>query len=375
MKKQMKTMAQLKDSRLMFEKKIPPFGYALIIIITLSLIAVTIWSIYAHKNYMIISQGIVTSAESNYVMSLYSGVIEESYIYEGKVVSEGDVLFTIRSTDYNLQEEQLLQNKRIYEEKTLKLHLLVKSIKENKNYFDEASSDDMFYYSSYENYKAQVAQNTFDANTYKSYGYSDEQIEAEIKKNEAKISEIYYSTIKSVETSIDDANMQIASIDAQLQAIDKGQIEYQVKANNSGVLHMMADYKEGMVVQAGNAIASISPESAEIIVEAYISTADRARIKEGDTVQLAVDGLMQSVYGNISGVVMSIDRNVTTVEGSNGQNNSIFKIKIKPNNSYVISSSGDKVCLSNGMSVEARITYDKVTYFQYLLEKLGLYAR
>lgn len=225
MKKQIKTMAQLKDSRLMFEKTIPPFGYALIIIITLSLIAITIWSIYAHKNYMIISQGTVTSTESNYVMSIYSGVIEESYMYEGKVVSEGDVLFTIRSTDYNLQEEQLLQNKRIYEEKILKLHLLVKSIKENKNYFDEASSDDMFYYSSYENYKAQVAQNTFDANTYKSYGYSDEQIEAEIRKNEAKISEIYYSTIKSVEASIDDANMQIASIDDQLQAIDKGQIE------------------------------------------------------------------------------------------------------------------------------------------------------
>lgn len=375
MKKQIKTMAQLRDSRLMFEKKIPPFGYALIIIITLSLIAVTVWSIYAHKNYMIISQGTVTSTESNYVMSTYSGVIEESYMYEGKVVSEGDVLFTVRSTDYNLQEEQLLYNKSIYEDKIEKLHLLVKSIREDNNYFDEANSDDMFYYSSYESYKAQIAQTTFDASTYKLYGYSDEQIEAEIKKNEAKISEIYHSTIKSVEASIDDANMQIASINAQLLAIDKGQTEYHIKANDSGVLHMMSDYKEGMVVQAGNAIASISPENAEIIVEAYITTADRARIKEGDTVQLAVDGLMQSVYGNISGVVMSIDRNVITFEGSNGQNNSVFKIKIKPNNDYVISNSGDKVNLSNGMSVEARIVYDKVTYFQYLLEKLGLYAR
>lgn len=336
MKKQIKTMEQLKDSRLMFEKKIPSFGYALIIIITLSLIAVTVWSIYAHKNYMIISQGTVTSDESNYVMSTYSGVIEASYMYEGKVVCKGDILFTVRSTDYNLQEEQLLQNKSIYEDKIEKLHLLVKSIKENKNYFDEANSDDTFYHSSYESYKAQIAQNTFDASTYKSYGYSDEQIEAEIKKNEAKISEIYHSTIKSVEVSIDDANMQIASINAQLLAIDKGQTEYQIKANNSGVLHMMADYKEGMVVQAGNAIASISPENTNIIIEAYITTADRARIKEGDTVQLAVDGLMQSVYGNISGFVMSIDRNVTTVEGSNGQSNSVFKIKIKPNNDYVI---------------------------------------
>ena len=57
------------------------------------------------------------------------------------------------------------------------------------------------------------------------------------------------------------------------------------------------------------------------------------------------------------------------------QSSNVFKIKIKPNNNYVISRSGDKVNLSNGMSVEARITYDKVTYFQYLLEKLGFCTR
>lgn len=375
MKKQIKTMEQLRDSRLMFDKKLPSFGYALIIIITLSLIAITVWSVFSYKNYIIVSQGIVTSNESNYVMTAYSGIIDNSYMYEGKVVNEGDVLFTVKSTDYNLQEEQLLYSKEIYEDKIEKLNLLVKSIKEDKNYFDSSNVDDVFYYSSYENYKAQIAQNTIDEDAYKAYGYSDELIEQEVQKNEAKISEIYHSTLKNIETSIEDINTQIVAIDAQLLAINKGKAEYSVKANNSGVLHMMADYKEGMVVQAGNAIASITPENSDIIVEAYISTADRARIKESDTVKLAVDGLMQSVYGNISGVVVSIDRDVTSMEGSNGQSNNVFKIKIKPNNSYVISGSGDKVNLSNGMSVEARITYDKVTYFQYLTEKLGLYAR
>lgn len=375
MKKQIKSMEQLRDSRLMFDKKLPSFGYALIIIIALSMIAITVWSVFSYKNYIVVSQGVVTSNESNYVMPAYGGIIEASYMYEGKVVKEGDVLFTVKSTDYNLQEEQLLYSKAIYEEKVIKLNLLVKSIKDDKNYFDSSNTDDIFYYSSYENYKAQVAQNTIDVNTYKSYGYSEELIEQEVKKNEAKISEIYHSTLTNVEMSIEDVNTQIAAIEAQLLAIKKGQAEYCVKANNSGVLHMMADYKEGMVVQAGNAIASITAENSDIIVEAYISTADRARIKENDTVQLAVDGLMQSVYGNISGVVVSIDRNITSMEGSNGQSNNVFRIKIKPNNSYVIGNSGDKVNLSNGMSVEARITYNKVTYFQYLLEKLGLYAR
>ena len=34
-----------------------------------------------------------------------------------------------------------------------------------------------------------------------------------------------------------------------------------------------------------------------------------------------------------------------------------------------------KVNLSNGMTVEARITYDEVTYFDYVLEKLGLLVK
>lgn len=209
-------MEQLRDSRLMFEKKLPAFGYILLLIITFSVIVVITWSIFAHKNYMIISKGTITNADGNYVMSAYSGVIEESYMQEGMSVSEGDVLFTVRSTDYNLQEEQLLLNKETYEEKLDKLRLLVKSIKEDVNYFEPASEADLMYYSTFEAYKSQIAQNTFDASTYKSYGHSDEQIEAEIKKNEAKISEIYHSAIKTVEASIDEVNLQLASIDSQL---------------------------------------------------------------------------------------------------------------------------------------------------------------
>lgn len=63
MKKQIKTMEQLRDSRLMFEKKLPAFGYILLLIITLSVIAVITWSMFAHKNYMIIAQGTITNAD------------------------------------------------------------------------------------------------------------------------------------------------------------------------------------------------------------------------------------------------------------------------------------------------------------------------
>ena len=39
------------------------------------------------------------------------------------------------------------------------------------------------------------------------------------------------------------------------------------------------------------------------------------------------------------------------------------------------SKSGEKINVSNGMSVESRIEYDKVTYFNYVIEKLGFMVR
>ena len=375
MSKQIKTMEQLRDSRLLFEKKLPAFGFILLLIITCSLAGVIIWSIYAKKPYMIITQGTVTNRDSSYVMPVYTGEIEQCYLKEGKLVEEGEVLFTIKSTDYNVQEEQLEESRQSYEKQKEQSERLVQSIKDDTNYFDASEAEDELYYSTFEAYKAQVTQNTFDASMYQAYGYSDEQIENELEKNQGKISEIYYSAIQSAENMVKEAQTQIDAINAQLSAIGSGQDEYGVKAASSGILHLLADYKSGMVVQTGSAVGTITPENAEVLIEAYVSTADMARMEEGDKVELAVDGLVQSVYGNISGTVKNIDSNVTSIEGENGSSSSVFKIKVEPGEDYVVSKSGKKVNLSNGMTVEARITYDEVTYFDYILEKLGLLTR
>lgn len=126
-----------------------------------------------------------------------------------------------------------------------------------------------------------------------------------------------------------------------------------------------------MVVQTATPVATITPENANTMIEAYVSTADMARMQIGDDVQIEVSGLSQTIYGNIKGAVQQIDSNVTTMEGENG-NTQMFKVRILPKVDYLVSKSGEKVNLANGMTVEARIIYDKLTYFDYLLEKLGV---
>lgn len=320
---------------------------------------------------MIRANGIVTSSEANYVMPSYTGEIKESFMEEGKLVSEGEVLFSVKSTDYDLQEEQLISSKENYEKQAAQYEKLIQSIKEDTNLFDAGNSEDTLYYSTFEAYKSQVAQSEVDTSTYKAYGYSEEQIESELIKGQEKKSELYYAALQSAENTKKEIGNQLESIKSQLSAIGNGQNEYQIKATSTGRLHVFSDYKKGMVVQTASPVATISPENADTIIEAYVSTADMARIHTGDDVQIEVSGLSQTIYGNIKGMVQRIDSNVTTMESENG-NSQMFKVRILPETDYLVSKSGEKVNLANGMTVEARIIYDKLTYFNYLLEKLGV---
>lgn len=375
MNKQVRTMDQLKDSQLLYEKKLPAFGYYLLLGIVFLLVFAVFWSTKTPKIYMIHSSGVVQSSNKNYVMSPYTGKIVKMNVAEGDAVEEGDVLFSVESTDLNLQEEQLNGQKTIYEIQIAQYEKLVQSIKDDTNYFSASSSEDNLYYSQYEAYKSQVVQNTFDASTYKSYGYTDEQIQAEVKKNQGKLSEIYHSAIQLAQRPLLEAENQLQAIEAQLAAIETGKSGYNVIANASGTVHMLSEYKSGMVVQAASAIASISSENDEYEIEAFVSPADTARITVGDTVDIAPSGLSQSVYGTISGKIVSIDSDVSSSQNNEGENSSYFKIKVLPDTEYLVSKEGDKVNIYNGMAVQARIEYDKVTYFDYVLESLGVLTR
>lgn len=374
--KNIRTINQLKDSELLYNKKLPLFGYMIIIIVSLLLVSVVIWSINTSKVYIVKSSGKVQSTNKNYIMSPYTGEIFDVNIEEGKYVEEGDILFKVKSVDLNLQEEQLESQKKIYETQISQYKKLVKSIKDDKNYFDPSSSEDNLYYSQYEAYKSQVAQQEVDVSAYKTYGYTDEQIENELVKNKSKVTEVYHSAIKTAEDAILQAQGQLDSINAQLGAVGTGQSEYIVKANTTGKVHMITEYKEGMVVQSAAAIASIASELDDYTVEAYVSISDIARINNGDKVDMAIAGLSQTVYGTISGKVINIDSDMTTSQSSEGEeSSSYFKVVIKPDSKYLLSKDGDKINISNGMAVETRIQYDKVTYFEYVLDALGVITK
>lgn len=376
MNKQIKTLNQMTDSRLLYDKNPPAFGYMIIAVIFIVMFAIIMWSRQATKIYMITANGIIESENKNYVMSSYSGQVAEVYMEEGSMVIKGAPLLKIKSTDINLQVLQLEKQKKLLVKRVEQYRRLVQSIQDDTNYFDVSNTDDSLYYSQFEAYKSQVRQNTVDISQYKVFGYSDEQIQEEMNKNQAKITELYYSSIQAAEGSVLELEMQIASIDAQMTALNEGQGEYTVTANASGIIHLLTECKEGMVVQAASSLASISTMQDEYMITAYVSPQDMPRISVGNKADITIAGLAQTLYGTISGEVVSMDSDVTFTQGTANQEVAqYFKVKIKPDYAYLISKAGNKANITSGMAVETRIQYDEMTYFDYVMEALGVLTR
>ena len=361
---------ELQDRRIMMEKKLPPFGYALILLTAALILFLVVWSTKNYRTYVSQSSGSVQAANKTYIMSSYSGSITELNIAEGAYVNEGDLIAHIKSTDLDMQQDSIQSQLDIYKKQKSQYEKLVKSIQDDKNYFSETDIDDQPYYYQYETYKSQVAQKAFDASPYQAAGYSDEQIKALMEQNQSEVEALYYSTLQSISASLTSVQSNIDNLQSQLDALNTGANDYYIYAPTSGVIHMDTPYKVGMVLNAGTPLATVASENSDLEVVAYVTLNDRPLLHVGDPCKIAITGLSEYSYGTLTGTVTSIDSDVTA--SSSG---SYYKMTIAPDSTYVISNSGDKVDLSNGMSVTARVEYDKLTYFEYAMEALGVLFR
>ena len=360
----------LQDRRIMMDRDVPPYGYAFVILVGLFMIFLLVWSTRTNRIYVSQNSGTVQASNKTYIMSSYSGTLTELYISEGSYVNEGDLVAHIKSTDLDMQQDNLESQLKIYQTQVDQYNKLLQCIQDDTNYFSETSAEDQPYYYQYETYKSQVEQKTFDASAYQAAGYTDAQIKTLMEQNQSEIQALYYSTMQSISQSITSAQSNVDNVQAQIDALNTGANDYYLYAPTSGVIHMDSPYKEGMVLSAGSPLATVASENDDLEIVAMVTVNDRPLLHVGDPCKIAITGLSEYSYGTLTGTVTSIDSDVTT-----NTSGSYYKMTIKPDNTYVVSTSGDKVDLSNGMSVTARVEYDELTYFDYVMEALGVLFR
>ena len=347
----------LQDRRIMMDRDVPPYGYAFVILVGLFMIFLLVWSTRTNRIYVSQNSGTVQASNKTYIMSSYSGTLTELVAH-------------IKSTDLDMQQDNLESQLKIYQTQVDQYNKLLQCIQDDTNYFSETSVEDQPYYYQYETYKSQVEQKTFDASAYQAAGYTDAQIKTMMEQNQSEIQALYYSTMQSISQSITSAQSNVDNVQAQIDALNTGANDYYLYAPTSGVIHMDSPYKEGMVLSAGSPLATVASENDDLEIVAMVTVNDRPLLHVGDPCKIAITGLSEYSYGTLTGTVTAIDSDVTTSTSA-----SYYKMTIKPDSTYVVSRSGDKVDLSNGMSVTARVEYDQVTYFEYAMEALGVLFR
>ena len=188
----------LQDRRIMMDRDVPPYGYAFVILVGLFMIFLLVWSTRTNRIYVSQNSGTVQASNKTYIMSSYSGTLTELYISEGSYVNEGDLVAHIKSTDLDMQQDNLESQLKIYQTQVDQYNKLLQCIQDDTNYFSETSVEDQPYYYQYETYKSQVEQKTFDASAYQAAGYTDAQIKTMMEQNQSEIQALYYSTMQSI---------------------------------------------------------------------------------------------------------------------------------------------------------------------------------
>ncbi len=179
----------------------------------------------------------------------------------------------------------------------------------------------------------------------------DEQLAAENMKLEM-LSEIAES-VKSNEASINSLEKQIADIELNIRNAE-------VIAPINGTVNMYADLSKADLVQSGQTIATIIPDTKGAYkLMMYLSSADIGETEIGQSVRLRFAAYPYQEYGELAGTVKSISTDVRSSENCMSY--------------YVAEVSIDDTLgleLVSGMECETRVVTKQRKIIYWLLEKL-----
>lgn len=139
---------------------------------------------------------------------------------------------------------------------------------------------------------------------------------------------------------------------------------FQIKAPVGGVIQGINNLYKGSVVQAGQTIATLSPESS-LIAECYVNTRDVGLLKKEQVARFQVDAFDYNYFGVLTGKILSIDNDFSIVNEQ-----PVFKIRCSFDTTQLHLKNGFTAKLKKGLSLQARFVVAERTLWQLLFDKI-----
>jgi membrane fusion protein, peptide pheromone/bacteriocin exporter len=197
------------------------------------------------------------------------------------------------------------------------------------------------------------------------------QLETQNRQPVSQAKQLYNQFISEIGAARSQVEAKLVELQSQMSVQNGQESSLIIKAKNDGVVHYLVPIKTGMSIQRNQVIAEVSRNlENDLQVEAYIPAQDISRVKIDDEVKVSLQGVNIQKYGTLTGKLVSIDSGTITQQTENG-NAVFYKCLVSLENQKLSAKDGTVVNAIKSMPVEARIVYEKETYFEWVLKMLS----
>ena len=137
-----------------------------------------------------------------------------------------------------------------------------------------------------------------------------------------------------------------------------------ILAPTGGDIIQSSDLQTGSIVSPGQKIAEISPEG-ELIATCFVKPADIGLIHEKQKVKIQVDAFNFNEWGMLQGEIFDISDDMIIENGSVAY----FRVKCKPEKTFLSLKNGYKADIKKGMSLNTRILVIRRSLYHLLFDK------
>ena len=222
MKPIIQDIREISDSREMYESKPHKFLSFFIYLLLIAIVVAGIWMCYGEIDIVSKGTGIVRPNEMiSTISNKVDGVVSTNNLEEGKIVSKGDILFTITYDDLEISRKNIVGILEQNVEEIKNLGTLKESILSGKNLFSKEENPD--YYEKYIKYQTDC---------------SGLRNKSEIRKEQVKLNDKQIETSKQIyDKQIDDYTKEIAELQTYNKSVNEG-ISYFLDKSSSYSLEL-----------------------------------------------------------------------------------------------------------------------------------------
>lgn len=370
------------------EKPAHKAGTVIIVSVFSLLLVAVIWASLSKLDVVITSTGNIQPEGNLQIVQTYAGgIVNTINVKEGVHVEAGDTLLTLKTDSIDIDENQLLNQKRIIE---IQQQLYKKIL--------EGEDISVIDYSDYNEQELSYIRTITDSdmsykNKLKSLENEKENAEINLKIAQLQLeqykeigserqNQIQSAQVEQYKLNVDNADIQIKDAKTQYSQqinsyiselsekkkdIDNNLEKYVLSKEYQTIIAPVSGYVNslnvntiGETVASAQELVTIVPDNTPLEMLCYVKNMDISDIREGMEAEIKLDAYSYNKYGTVKGTVKYVSPS-SFVSDSMGN---VYLVKIELNNN------NSNIELISGLSGSVEIKTDKRTVLEYFMNPI-----